>query len=178
VELADPSPIGDDRVTLRRWSFDDLGCVEEAGHDPRIPAGTTVPATFSPAAGRSFIERQWSRLDNAEGISLAIHGNDLGRAVGLVVMLLRPQPGVIGLGYWIVPSARRRGYAIAAATLASTWAIAEGGFARIEAWVEPENTTSQHVLTSAGFDLEGRLRSFLATSPTRSDALVYSRIAR
>lgn len=176
MELNDPSPLSDDRVTLRRWSFEDLGCVEEASHDPRIPAGTTVPAVFSPAAGRSFIERQWSRLDNAEGISLAIHGNDIDRAVGLVAMMLRPQPGVIGLGYWIVPSARRCGYAIAAATLASTWAIDEGGFARIEAWVEPDNTASQHVLTSAGFELEGRLRSFLTTGPTRTDALVYSRV--
>lgn len=176
MELYDPSPLRDERVTLRRWSFDDLDCVEEASHDPHIPAGTTVPALFSPAAGRSFIERQWSRLDNAEGISLAIHGHDIDRAVGLIVMMLRPQPGVIGLGYWIVPSARRRGYATAAATLASTWAIVDGGFARIEAWVEPDNTASQHVLTSAGFELEGRLRSFLTTGTTRSDALVFSRV--
>lgn len=176
MELDDPSPLSDDRVTLRRWSFDDLGCVEEASHDLRIPAATTVPAVFSPAAGRTFIERQWSRLDNGEGISLAIHGNDIDRAVGLVVMMLRPQPGVIGLGYWIVPSARHLGYAAAAARLGSTWALAEGGFARIEAWVEPDNTSSQHVLTSAGFVLEGRLRSFLTTGPTRTDALVYSRV--
>ena len=164
-------------MTLRRWSLEDLGCVEEASHDPRIPAGTTVPAVFSPSTGRLFIERQWSRLDNGEGISLAIHANDVDRAIGLVVMLLRPQPSVIGLGYWIVPSARGCGYATAAASVASTWALDEGGFARIEAWVEPANAASQHVLTSAGFDLEGRLRSFLTIGPTRSDALVYSRIA-
>jgi ribosomal-protein-alanine N-acetyltransferase len=91
-------------------------------------------------------------------------------------MMLRPQPDVIGLGYWIVPSARGYGYANAAIAIASTWALDEGGFARIEAWVEPDNTASQHVLTSAGFDLEGRLRSFLTTGETRSDALVYSRI--
>ena len=177
MQLNDPSPLIGERVTLRRWSFNDLDCIEEASRDPRIPAGTTVPAAFTPAAGRSFIERQWSRFDNAEGISLAIHANEIDRAVGLVVMLRRPQPGVIGLGYWIVPSARRFGYATVAATLASTWAITSGGFARIEAWVEPDNYASQHVLSAAGFDNEGRLRSFLTTGSTRSDALVYSRVA-
>jgi [ribosomal protein S5]-alanine N-acetyltransferase len=84
---------------------------------------------------------------------------------------------VIGLGYWIVPSARSRGYASRAAALASTWAIGDGGFARIEAWVEPNNIASQGALVAAGFELEGRLRSFLVNGAARSDALVYSRIA-
>ena len=156
--------------------MDDLECIAEAGQDPRIPAGTTVPAEFSASAGRAFIERQLSRLDNGEGISLAIEANESGRAVGLVVMMLRPQPGVIGIGYWVIPSARNRGSATAAATVASTWAITDGGFARIEAWVDPDNTASQLVLSAAGFEKEGRLRSFLTTGPRRSDAFVYSRV--
>jgi RimJ/RimL family protein N-acetyltransferase len=91
--------------------------------------------------------------------------------------MLRPQPGVIGLGYWVVPSARRRGVARRAVALASDWALGPGEFARIEAWVEPDNRPSQSVLAAAGFELEGRLRSFLCVGDARSDALVYSRIA-
>ena len=91
-------------------------------------------------------------------------------------MMLRPQAGVIGLGYWIVPSARTHGYATRAALLASDWALGHGGFARIEAWVEPDNVASQRVLAAAEFALEGCLRSFLVVSGERSDALVYSRI--
>ena len=87
------------------------------------------------------------------------------------------QPSVIGLGYWVVPSARQRGLGCRAAILASDWAIGSGGYARIEAWVEPGNLASQSVLHASGFDLEGRLRSFLAIGDSRSDALVYSRIA-
>ena len=177
VELAYPSPrLQDDGVALRPWTLDDIDRLAEASTDPRIPAGTTVPASFTPAAGEAFVERQWSRLQRGEGISMAIHTHDGDRAVGLVVMMLRPQPGVVGLGYWIVPSARGRGYASRAATLASTWAIGPGGFSRIEAWVEPDNLTSQAVLDKAGFAQEGRLRSFLANGEARSDALVYSRI--
>ena len=108
---------------------------------------------------------------------MAIHADDVDRAVGLIVVMLRPQPGVVGLGYWIVPSACRCGYASRATTMASTWAIGPGGFERIEAWVEPDNIASQAVLLSAGFEAEGRLRSFLVIGAARSDALVYSRIS-
>jgi ribosomal-protein-alanine N-acetyltransferase len=178
VALSYPDPLLSDEVLrLRPWSFDDLDCVREAGTDPSIPPGTTVPSSWTIDAGRSFIDRQWKRIESGEGISLAIHALDLDRAVGLVSMMLRPQPGVIGLGYWVVPGARQRGFARRAATLAGGWAIGSGGFARIEAWVEPNNEPSQSVLNSAGFELEGRLRSFLTIGDSRSDALVYARIA-
>ena len=164
-------------IRLRRWSLDDLACIREASADPRIPEGTTVPAECSDDAGRAFIERQWSRLDNGEGISLAIESGHLARAVGLVVLLLRPQLGVAGLGYWVVPSARRRGYATCAVRLLSDWALAEIGIERVEAWVEPENAASRRVLETVGFEFEGRLRSFLAFPTRRADAIVLSRVA-
>ena len=155
----------------------DLDCVAMASSDPRIPAGTTVPIEFTPDSGRSFIERQWSRFHNGEGVSLAIRARDVNLAVGLVVMPLRPQLGVVGLGYWIVPIARRPGYATSAVELVSSWAIRSVGFTRIEAWVEPNNVASIGVLGSAGFEQEGLLRSFLTIGPTRSDALVYARVS-
>ena len=71
--LAYPDPaLGDGAVVLRRWAASDIGCVEEASRDPSIPEGTTVPARFTPADGLAWIERQWQRADNAEGLSLAI----------------------------------------------------------------------------------------------------------
>jgi len=101
----------------------------------------------------------------------------IGRAIGLVVVMLRPQPGVVGVGFWVVPSARTSGYATSAVQLASSWALGPAGFSRVEAWVEPDNVASQRVLTSSGFECEGRLRSFLSIGPTRSDAYVYARVA-
>ena len=143
---------------------------------PRSPSGTTVPSRWTIDAGRAFIDRQLKRIESGEGISAAIHALDLDRAVGLVSMMLRPL-GVIGLGYWVVPGARQRGFARRAATLAGGWVIAPGGSARIEAWVEPDNKPSQLVLNTAGFELKRRLRCFLTIGDSTSDALVYARIA-
>lgn len=178
MTLSYPDPaLGDDMLLLRPWSLDDIECVSEASTDPSILSTTTVPSSLSSEAGQQFILRQQARLDSGEGVSLAIHALDASRAVGLVSMMLRPQPGVIGLGYWVVPSARHRGFGRRAARLASDWAIGPGGFARIEAWVETTNESSRSLLSAAGFELEGRLRSFLTIGDSRSDALVYSRVS-
>ena len=114
-----PKPdLSDGVIVLRPWAEGDLACIEEAATDPRIPAGTTVPAAFDPDAGRAFIHRQWRRVTDGEGVSLAI--DVPGRAIGLLWLGIRPQPAVVGLGYWIVPSARALTYGTRAARLAST----------------------------------------------------------
>jgi ribosomal-protein-alanine N-acetyltransferase len=166
----------DGTVWLRRWRDGDLDCVRAAAQDPRIPEATTVPEVFSVEAGREYVRRQWSRADNGEGVSLAITDRRTGPAIGSVVLLRRPQPGVVGLGYWLIPAARGQRFATRAARLASSWALDVAGMARVEAWVEPDNAASQRVLTAAGFEREGVLRSFLAFRDRRADAVVFSRI--
>jgi RimJ/RimL family protein N-acetyltransferase len=156
-------------VALRRWRETDLECVAAAAEDPRIPAGTTVPATYTPEAGRAFIARQWQRETDGEGRSRALAVDD--RAVGLVWIAFRPQPRVAGLGYWVIPAERGRGYGTRGAQLAAEWALTHG-FARIEAWVAPDNVASQRLLRSAGFEREGVLRAFL----DGKDAVVFSRV--
>jgi RimJ/RimL family protein N-acetyltransferase len=173
-----PAPdLVDGPTRLRRWALDDIACIEEASTDTRIPEGTTVPVVFTAAEGRAFIARQWTRAESGVGISLAIASSESNTALGLVVLTLRPQQGVAGVGYWVVPSARQRGHASRAVRLFSDWALLDMGLARIEAWVEPGNVASQRVLALTGFVLEGTLRSFLSFRMRRADAMVFSRIA-
>jgi [ribosomal protein S5]-alanine N-acetyltransferase len=164
-------------MRLRQWSLDDIACIAEASTDSRIPEGTTVPATYSPDAGRAFIERQWSRFENREGLSLAISSSVTSAAIGLIVLMLRPQNGVAGVGYWVVPSQRDQGHARRAVRLVSQWALSDAGLSRVEAWVEPDNSASQCVLASAGYEHEGTLRSFLSFPNRRADAMAFSFVA-
>lgn len=164
-------------VRLRRWRMEDLDCVRQAALDPGIPAGTTVPAVYSAEAAMEFVVRQWGRLESGAGISLAIADAERDVARGLAVVLLREQPGVAGIGYWIVPGARRRGLATHAVALLADWALGSLGLARLEAWVEPDNQPSLCVLAAAGFAREGVLRAFLTLGDRRADAVVLSRIA-
>lgn len=61
-----------------------------------------------------------------------------------MVLLHRPQPGVVGVGYWTFPSVRGRGIATHAVRLPSTWALRDAGRARVEAWIEPGNAVPAH----------------------------------
>ena len=115
VALTYPDPeLTDGAVRLRRWSDRDLGCVEEAAADSRIPAGTSVPAVFGEEAGRAFVRRQWHRAESGEGLSLAVADAGTDEALGLAFLGLRPERGVAGIGYWVIPRGRRRGLATAA----------------------------------------------------------------
>ena len=179
--LAYPDPeLTDGVVRLRKWSEDDLGCIEEASHDRAITEGTTVPPVFTPEEGRAFVHRQWSRINDGVAVSFAVADAETDRAQGLVILPVRPQNGVAGLGYWLgywlAASARGRGRATRAVRLISDWALRDLSMQRVEAWVEPDNVASQQVLRHAGFDKEGRLRNFLELDGRRTDALVFSRI--
>jgi RimJ/RimL family protein N-acetyltransferase len=177
VTLAYPDPeLTDGHVRLRAWRLSDMDCIAEAATDPRIPEGTSVPAVFTLNEGAAFVRRQWSRIEDGVGVSQAVVDTATDRAVGLAILSLRPQAGVGGLGYWVVPSARGNGYATTAARLLGDWGLSAVGLDRVEAWVEPDNVASQHVLRSAGFELEGRLRNFLRSDGEPLDALVFSRV--
>lgn len=173
LSYPDP-PLSDGTIVLRRWEEGDIGCVEEASSDPRIPKGTTVPATFTRAEGLAWIKRQWGRADNGEGLSLAIAESGSGEALGLVVLLFRRQPGTTEIGYWLIPRARGRRLASRAVALVTRWALTDAALERVEALVEPDNIASQRVLETAGFHREGHLRSYLVFGGGRVDALIYS----
>ena len=175
--LTDPDPaLNDGVVGLRRWTVADLGCVRTASGDDRTHEATSLPERFTETDGRAWIRRQQERTRSGQGWSLAVGDGQTSEALGCVVLMLRPQAGVAGVGYWLVPEARNRGYATRAVGLLTTWGLEVQGLDRIEAWVEPGNDASIRVLSKCGFEYEGRLRSFLQFPTRRADALVFSRI--
>ena len=167
-------PLGDGVVRLRRWEGRDLACVEAAATDPRIPSGTSVPAVFSEVEGTAFIERQWGRRRDGEGLSLAIEDDARRTAVGLIVLLFRPEPLVAGVGYWVIPEARGRRFAARAVALLAPWALQQASVRRLEALVDPENLASMRALEGCGFQREGLLRSYMKGN---RDAFIYSLLA-
>lgn len=161
------------QVTLRPWADQDEHCVAEASTDPRIVESTTVPSPYTPDAGRVFIERQIARTSEGK-LSLAIDVN--GSAVGLIFANPREIAGVVGLGYWVIPSRRRERIASTAAELLSDWLLELPNVARVEAWVEPANEGSARVLHRAGFEREGHLRDYFPLADRRASVDVYSRV--
>ncbi len=167
-------------MLLRRWEREDVACAREE-------KGLTI------AEAVAWIEGQRRRFEDGAGVSLAITEAGSGDALGLVGLLVRPQPGTVptacgtglvfarqsgtvGVGYWVLKRAGGRGLATRAVALLVHWALVDAGMTRVEALIEPENIPSQRVVEHAGFRREGHLRAYLDLELTghRSDALIYS----
>ena len=177
MALRYPDPeLRSDLVRLRRWRYDDVGCIRAASLDPEIPKGTTVPATFSEADGQAFIERQWARNADGRALSLAIAIADTDEAVGLVFLAGTRVQGECRLGYWLVPDARRRGFGGAAIGMVSRWVLLDTEMHRLVARVLPSNAASIAVLRACGFREEGVLRKWLPREGLFVDALQFSLI--
>jgi RimJ/RimL family protein N-acetyltransferase len=177
VDTAVSQPdLADEAIRLRAWTYEDLACVRAASEEGIIPKFTTVPAEYTDGAGRAFVERQWLGAKEGQGWSLVIASQIDQKALGSVVLRMRPQAAVAGIGYWLMPAARGQGNASRAVRMLTTWALDQAEFERVEAWVEPGNHASIGLLTRCGYVAEGCLRSFLAFGQRRADVLVFSRI--
>ncbi|MFL6040143.1 MAG: GNAT family N-acetyltransferase [Gaiellales bacterium] len=176
-------PLAEDGVRLRPWEQRDADCARQG-------------RACSEHDAREWIERQRQRSAAGEGLSLAIVDDGTDAALGYVGLLFRPrlesgivrreaavdlpglvfnlQPGNVGIGYWVVESARRRGLASTAVMLLSRWALRDAGVERIEALTEPDNLASHRVAERAGFRWEGHLRCYLQIDGRGADAVVYA----
>src|SRR3712207_289166 len=94
---------------------------------------TSIPKRFTGEDGKARISHQQERTRAGRGWSLAIGDARTAEALGCIVLMLRPQAGVAGLGYWLVPEARGRGYATRAVTLLTAWGLEAETLGRIEA---------------------------------------------
>lgn len=151
--------------------------VEEAARDQSIPLITTVPTTWTPDAGRAFIDRQNSRLSDGEGWSLAILERASQRAIGQIgLWISHLHNGRADLGYWIVPSSRGRGAASEALQALSDWAFDHLDVDRLSLYIQPTNTASIKTAVHAGFEYEALLRSWERIGGTQHDMWSYVRI--
>jgi ribosomal-protein-alanine N-acetyltransferase len=171
-------PLSNSTITLRPWTIRDLPAVEQASHDPYIPATTSVPAVYSDEAGRAWIERQERHAATRPGVVLCIANAATDTPLGLIALWLENRAhGRASFGYWVVPAARGQGAATEAVRLLGGWAFSALGIARLEILVEPHNVASQRVAERADFQQEGLLRSYEEFHGRRLDLIMHSLLA-
>jgi RimJ/RimL family protein N-acetyltransferase len=88
------------------------------------------------------------------------------RVIGEIGFVAPPRGGAVTLGYAIVPSARRQGYATEAIAGLAEWSLAQPGVGVVRAQTLPDNEASIRALLSAGFEEEepgSKVRRFVRT---------------
>jgi len=162
-------------VRLRAFTPEDAGAVQEASWDDLIPLITSVPSTADHTAAIAFLDRQHARLVTRAGYSFAIADAASDEAVGQIGLWPREiDQGRASVGYWIRPTARRKGHAADALATLVDWSRTLPHVHRLELYVEPWNVGSWRTAESAGFQREGLLRRWQSVGGEHRDMYLYS----
>jgi RimJ/RimL family protein N-acetyltransferase len=86
---------------------------------------------------------------------------------------LDAERAIVEIGYWILPHARRRGFATRIARILADHAFALG-VERVAAYVNVGNVASERTLERAGYTREGVVRSLPVPSGRRRDKTLFS----
>ncbi|HEY7225768.1 MAG TPA: GNAT family N-acetyltransferase [Micromonosporaceae bacterium] len=166
-----------ERVVLRAFRAEDAADVLAGCCDPLTQRFLPLlPSPYTLDDARSWISEGAPAAVTAGGWSYGIADPGTDRIIGAVGVTPREQ-GTGEIGYWVGPSARRRGAATEATRLLTDHALAQG-LQRIVLRNEPENLGSQRVAIAAGFTREGLARGARQSRDgSRHDLIIWARLA-
>ena len=149
-------------VTLRPSADGDVPTIYEACQDPLIPAFTTVPTTYTIDHAIDFVRSDpFSFAERRELRFVIDYGTGADRKFAGVVSLhtINIKNHTAEIGYWLEKSMRGKGIGTIAAKMITDYGFKTLGFRRIDGLADVDNTASQKLLTSAGYQKEGILRN-------------------
>ncbi|RAG84998.1 hypothetical protein DN069_13620 [Streptacidiphilus pinicola] len=151
----------DSRTTLTEFRPGDENAMVEASQDESIRRWTAWPRSYTLTDAQQGIAQRKERFRSDSAVAFAIRrtGSDL-LVGGCDLRTTQDSPHRFELAYWLAGHARGAGVASSAVRLVCQWAFRELPALRIEALVQPENTSSRAVLLRASFTHEGTLRAF------------------
>jgi RimJ/RimL family protein N-acetyltransferase len=163
-----------ERLVLRPARQDDVDDVFQACQDPESQRWLPIPVPYTRDDAVAFVAERNEGRAEGRGLLCVIEAD--GRLVGSAGLHLPQSLLGPGVGYWIAPWARGRGYAAEAAAALADWALAHGAH-RVHLLADVANAPSQRVARRAGFREEGRMRAALPYRDRRyGDAVLFSRL--
>jgi len=146
------------RLVLRPLTKEEARAVRSGGMLPGVKFDDRYPLPDTYDGLGLFLRHG----DERWGFSLVVRLEDR-IVIGEIGFVGPPGDGAVMIGYAIVPSARRQGYATEAIAALSDWALAQPEVSEVRAQTLPDNEASIRALLRAGFeetDGNERLRRF------------------
>jgi RimJ/RimL family protein N-acetyltransferase len=152
-------------VNLRIMEREDLQVLHEWDNNPKFRGEYEPPKQETKAELERLYDglkdSQWFFVEKKDGVK-----------VGFIAHF--PMAGETELGYNIVPTERRKGYATEAIRLMVDYLFLSKDIIRIQAKADPENLASWKALEHAGFTREGILRKTCYCNGEWRDDCMYS----
>lgn len=149
------------RYTLRPPVDSDVNAIFQACQDPLIPRFTTVPANYTMAHALDYVQRVPASIEMQREIPFVIEfgvGDEKEFAGVISLHTISIDNHRAEIGYWMAKAMRGKGIGTMATKMITDYGFDTLGFKRIEAAVDTDNTASQKLLTSAGYEREGVLK--------------------
>lgn len=163
-------------VRLRPWADGDVGALVALGDDREIWLNLRdrFPHPFTTPAAQLWIADQDPL--GAAPWSFAVEWK--GQLVGGVRLTRRVDAHHMcaDLSFWLGRAHWGQGIAHGAVKAATAWAFGGLGLERVQAFVFDWNPAAAKVLEDCGYQLEGRLRSYVRKGDRLGDALLFARL--
>ena len=172
MTLAYPEPeLATARLRLRRWRLSDADDLVACCNDPDVRAWLPpIPIPYTRGDAEEFIAGALSIDRDLLRFAVELPEIPLAGAIGARAVAA----GVVQMGYWVAPQARRMRVATGALALLSRWAAELPGVARVQVFTDTENVASMAVAERAGFRREAVLRSWYELRGERRDAVMFA----
>ena len=160
-------------IVLRFPSVDEVDQILPAFTDPELREAGNLPA-FDREELLASLEELPALAERGRLLALAAVEAEIGEIVGGGTLHhLDSERKIVEIGYFVLPHARRRGFATIIARLLSVHAFTLG-IQRVAAYVNVGNAASERVAERAGFTREGIVRSMPKPDGRRVDKTLFS----
>ncbi|MPY59019.1 GNAT family N-acetyltransferase [Streptomyces spongiae] len=140
-------------LRLREWRDDDAPALVALYDDPEMARWTPVPSPFGADAAQAYLAAADQKRTEGRGVHLAIT-TDGELPLGEVLLFRSAtDPRDTELAYGVGPAHRGRGLAAKAVRLVTEYATRHLRPRRVVLCIEEENTASEAVAKSTGFEL-------------------------
>ena len=154
----DPPTLTDGTLTMRPPTMEDVDAITAACQDPEVQRWTFVPRPYRREHAEQFVSHVPAAAQSGEALTLlAIEDGAL--AGSFSVMEIDQERGYGEIGYWVAPTARRRGVATRATRLLHEWAAGTLGLTYLEIMPHEDNGPSRRVAERAGYFDTGERRA-------------------
>jgi ribosomal-protein-alanine N-acetyltransferase len=139
----------------------------EALHAGTLPEGWEYAGGYPLPDTKDGVGLFLRHGDREYGFHFVVRRDD-DHVIGEIGFVEPPRGGSVTIGYAIVPSARRQGYATEAIVAVTEWSLARPEITHVRAQTLPHNVPSMRALLSAGFEEDdpgAKVRRFVRVRP-------------
>lgn len=163
-------------TVLRPWKETDAAALAEVFRDPAIQRWH-LRRVESLDEAREWIAGWRHGWAHGTAVHWAVVGADDDALLARVsLQRFDRHLGQAEISYWTAPTARGRGVCPAAVTAATSWALGEAGFARLELQHSTANPASCRVAEKTGYPLEGIRRRAMRHLDGPHDMHLHARV--